>query len=747
MRISRIFLFIFALWVSVAISAQTRISKAGDRSSASADSIGNGGNSSRMSRNNGWGRDTTTVDKSVPVGIFQWTIDQRLGTATPTENRDTVPHQFQNWNNTDGMNGEYSMLGNLGSPRLSRIYLNRQDNMPLMFLQPLDYFNQPLGEFRFTNTLSPVTNLAYHKCGTRQTGQDRFKAFFASNINKISGVGFDVDYLYGRGYYNNQANSQLGGKFFGYYRGEKYDMHAFIRANHAKMQENGGIERDEYITYPQSFPQKYSSKDIPTTLDQLWNRTDNQMYYLTHRYNVGYYQEREIPDSLRPTMPSDADLLKQLSDSIQTVLKQDSVQRMLAIDSLQKAWQATVIMPSDFVPVVSFIHTMQVDNMHHTLYGEGNHHKYFTNNYYADYGNPASLRDKSNAIIVRNTVGLQMREGFKKWVKMGLTLFATHEFRKYDIPFITDEISRKSYREGSHLSVGGVINKTSGSLLHYNVTGEVYVLGPNLLDYNVDGRGDLNFRLRRDTVAVQLHAYIKRQDPGFFYHHYHSKYTWYDNTNLKSEMKERVEGTLALKRTRTSLTAGFENINNYTYFAMQNKLLEGKDPSSTRSSDYTHDVTVRQSSKGARIFSATLRQDLKLGPLHWDNEFTFQKSTNEEILPLPALNVYSNAYLLFHVVKILRIQMGGDLRYFTRYYAPDYAPTVGQFALQDESTPRIKCGNYPIVNVYVNAYLKRFRFYVAFNHVNAGSGHQFLAPHYPIDPRALHFGLSWNFFD
>ena len=33
--------------------------------------------------------------------------------------------------------------------------------------------------------------------------------------------------------------------------------------------------------------------------------------------------------------------------------------------------------------------------------------------------------------------------------------------------------------------------------------------------------------------------------------------------------------------------------------------------------------------------------------------------------------------------------------------------------------------------------------------VNAGSGksNYFLAPHYPINPRMIKFGLSWNFFD
>ena len=128
-------------------------------------------------------------------------------------------------------------------------------------------------------------------------------------------------------------------------------------------------------------------------------------------------------------------------------------------------------------------------------------------------------------------------------------------------------------------------------------------------------------------------------------------------------------------------------------------------------------------------------------------EVTYQKTSNKDVLPLPDLSVYSNLYLLFHIAKILRVQLGGDVRYWTSYYAPDYSANIGQFAVQDASLQRVKVGNYPIVNVYLNMHLKRCRIYLAMNHVNAGSGHYFWAPHYPVNPRNFHFGVSWNFFN
>lgn len=77
-----------------------------------------------------------------------------------------------------------------------------------------------------------------------------------------------------------------------------------------------------------------------------------------------------------------------------------------------------------------------------------------------------------------------------------------------------------------------------------------------------------------------------------------------------------------------------------------------------------------------QVFSARLNQNFKFGILHWDNEVAYQKTSNQDILPLPDLSAYSNLYIVFRIAKVLRVQLGGDVRYFTEYYAPDYAPIM-----------------------------------------------------------------------
>ena len=688
-----------------------------------------------------WGRDTTQEEKIIPIGSFAWKIDERFGNVTPAP-MDTLPDNFQNFNLTAGPTGQYNFLGNLGSPRLSRLFMDRRPYSNFIFADPFDYFYTPVNEFLFVNTLSPLTNLSYHSCGSKQDGEDRLRATFASNINKIAGIGFKVDYLYGRGYYNSQATSLFNGTLFGYYRGDRYDMHAWISVNHMRMGENGGIEDDNYITHPEDFTRSFGSRDIPTVLTQNWNRNEDQTYYLTHHYNAGFYKAIELPDSLKPVMPADSVLLAGLRDSLrQEYAKADTLRQRVVMDSLREDFMARQDVPQEFVPVTSFIHTLRIRNAKHTVYS------YDTpENYYADlyYGDPNHMSDRTRGYSVKNTLGISLLEGFNKWAKAGLTAFASHEYRHFSLPdLVGGNVISRGYSE-NNISVGGQLSKREGKTLHYDVTGEVVLLGEDLGQFDVDGKADLNFPLFKDTVQLAVRAFVKNLNPSFYMRHYHSQFAWWDN-DLDKEFRTRIEGTLSLERTRTRLTVGVENIKNYAYFATD------KVPYANEGGDlagYSNRVSVKQYGNSVQVFSAKLNQDFKWGILHWENELAYQKTSHEDILPLPDLSAYSNLYIVFRIAKVLRVQLGGDVRFFTEYYAPDYAPIIQQFTVQSPET-RVKLGNYPICNAYVNLHLKHCRLYVNVNHVNAGTGNMrsFLVPHYPINPLNIHFGLSWNFFN
>lgn len=700
----KIFLLItVALIVSSTLSAQNTLqNQFGNQFGGSASGAG-----SNLYDRNGNPIDTTSVidASTIPIGLSSWTIDKRFGNMTVVP-IDTLQTGFQSSNDVGGPTGHYSALGNLGAPRIAHVFFEREDFSQLFFTDPYSQnFIRP-DNVVFTNTKSPFTNLTYYKQGSSRDGEERFKAYFAMNANKRMGFGFNIDYTYGRGKYSNQSTALFNGDLFAYYHGDKYNMHFSFINNNMKMAENGGITDEGYIRYPLEMAEggkTYSSGEIPVNLKNIWNHNTGYHGFLTHRYNLGFYKDN--PD---------------VNDTVHTEI---------------------------FVPVTSFIHTVQVDinKRRYISYDEDQNAKYFHNNFLTDQD-----RDVTDQLIVRNMFGLSLREGFNKWAKAGLTAFVTHEYRRFTM---TDTITGQpgqrfmtDYKENV-VSVGGQLIKEQGKLLHYNVMGEIALLGEDIGQFTIEGKGDLNFRLFKDTVRLEANAYIKNLNQPFYYRHFHSKHHWWDQ-DLSKTMRTRIEGKLSIDRWRTQLKAGVENITNYTYLDNVAVKKTQTDAGGTETVTYLNEAAVRQHSGNIQIFSATLRQDFKWGILHLDNEVTFQKSSNQEVLPLPDLVLYHNLYLKFKLAKVLRIELGGDLRYYTEYYAPDYMPALGQFYLQNKET-RYKLGGYPLVNGYINIHLKRTRFFIEMYNLVQGEGKRsyFQIPKYPLNPRLLKFGISWYFFD
>ena len=183
-----------------------------------------GTDSNRYDRN-GNPIDTTAVNdaSTIPIGLNSWRVDERFGNIIETP-VDTIQHAFQNTNDTGGPTGHYTYLGNLGAPRISHVFFERKSASQEFFTDPYDFTVKGASDVVYTNTKSPFTNLTYYKQGDGRYGEERFKAYFAVNVNKRLGFGFDIDYTYGRGKYANQSTALFNGNLFAYYQGDKYDL-------------------------------------------------------------------------------------------------------------------------------------------------------------------------------------------------------------------------------------------------------------------------------------------------------------------------------------------------------------------------------------------------------------------------------------------------------------------------------------------------------------------------------------------
>lgn len=739
--------------------------------------------------------DSLGTDKEIPKGIRVWTVDERFG-DTKAAVVDTLQHMYMNSTFTEGLRGEYNTLGNMGTARLNRIFIDRRNTQGnFIFTEPYDYIVNPVSDFHFTNTYSPITNITLNSCGDKVTGEDDFKAMFAVNANKRLGAGFRFDYKYGRGYYNAQSTSHFKYTMWASYLGDRYQAHFLFSTNHEKMTENGGITNDDYIKHPEIYTESFATNEIPTVLEQNWNRLDNQHIFFTHRYNVGFSRkvkmtEEEIkakkfamaskkenaeenakeearkkakeqgkkfdekaydkqqgakftgrPDGAK--IAGDEPAKDSAAKDIKTDSTRIAVNGKAAADSLlaiqKKNAEDSLFYKSEYVPVTSFIHTVKFDNYRRIYEAYQTPADYYLNEYY-DAGRLTgdSIYDQTKHWHMKNTFAIAMLEGFNKWAKAGLKAFASYDLRHYELP--TMEGGFEKYNEHV-LSVGGQLSKQEGKTLHYNAVAEIGLTGVDAGTLAIDGNVDVNIPFLGDTLQVRGDAFFHRETPSFYYRNYHARHLWWEN-DLDKTIHTRIMGTLSFPKTRTKLRVAVDEIKNYTYFSQSYDITEEGLRTGVM-------VTPMQESGGINLLTAQLEQNFRLGILNWENQFTYQHSSKESVLPVPAFNAYTNLYIKFKVVKVLNVDLGADMRYFTSYEAPDYSPYMGQYTVQGNGENNVKIGNYPIVNVYANVHIKHTRFFVMMSHINAGQGDKnyFFAPHYPMNERVFRIGVSWNFFN
>lgn len=739
--------------------------------------------------------DSLGSDKEIPKGIRVWTVDERFG-DTKAAVVDTLQHMYMNSTFTEGLRGEYNTLGNMGTARLNRIFIDRRNTQGnFIFTEPYDYIVNPVSDFHFTNTYSPITNITLNSCGDKVTGEDDFKAMFAVNANKRLGAGFRFDYKYGRGYYNAQSTSHFKYTMWASYLGDRYQAHFLFSTNHEKMTENGGITNDDYIKHPEIYTESFATNEIPTVLEQNWNRLDNQHIFFTHRYNVGFSRkvkmtEEEIkakkfamaskkenaeenakeearkkakeqgkkfdekayekqqgakftgrPDGAK--IAGDEPAKGSAAKDIKTDSTRIAVNGKAAADSLlaiqKKNAEDSLFYKSEYVPVTSFIHTVKFDNYRRIYEAYQTPADYYLNEYY-DAGRLTgdSIYDQTKHWHMKNTFAIAMLEGFNKWAKAGLKAFASYDLRHYELPTMKGGFEK--YNEHV-LSVGGQLSKQEGKTLHYNAVAEIGLTGVDAGTLAIDGNVDVNIPFLGDTLQVRGDAFFHRETPSFYYRNYHARHLWWEN-DLDKTIHTRIMGTLSFPKTRTKLRVAVDEIKNYTYFSQSYDITEEGLRTGVM-------VTPMQESGGINLLTAQLEQNFRLGILNWENQFTYQHSSKKSVLPVPAFNAYTNLYIKFKVVKVLNVDLGADMRYFTSYEAPDYSPYMGQYTVQGNGENNVKIGNYPIVNVYANVHIKHTRFFVMMSHINAGQGDKnyFFAPHYPMNERVFRIGVSWNFFN
>lgn len=623
---------------------------------------------------------------------YSWTASQPLGLRVPSS-IDTLQYNYHREFVPSMASDAWASTGNFGCAGINQIFFERKESSEFIFADALEHWIPNADNQKFYNTRIPMTLLSYSWGGGRESGQDRLKGIFSGNAGKRIQVGAMLDYLYSKGGYDRQALKDFVWGFSGSYTGDRYELQASVATFNSVNHESGGIKDDAYITDPASLQggdPNIDAKAIPVNLSSAFSRVKGSQFRMNHRYKVGYYEEEQVNDS--------------------------TINRT-------------------YIPVSSFIWTFDYKTNTHKFVNENatEDGEYFENSYLSVDG----TNEETKYWRIRNTIGIDMLEGFNKYAKFGLSAYATHEVRRYTqvcdtmltssykpenlTPFPEFDIEPKTIE--NLLWVGGQLTKQRGSILTYGATAQFGIVGSVAGDIDVSGHLSTHIPLLGDTVSIVGEGFFRNTEASFLLKNYISNHFAWKNDFGKIR-RFRVGGRIEIPRFGTTLSAGVENLQNYVYF---NTL-----------------ALPEQEGGSVQVFSASLSQNFRLGILHWNNRLTYQTSSNESVLPLPKLAVYSDLFLSFTVSKVLKINLGVDCNYYTNYYAPAYQPSTMSFYNQTEK----KLGNYPFMNAYADMKLSKTRFFVMYSHLNQGmfgGNNYFAALHYPMNPSRFQLGISVDF--
>ncbi len=160
---------------------------------------------------------------------------------------------------------------------------------------------------------------------------------------------------------------------------------------------------------------------------------------------------------------------------------------------------------------------------------------------------------------------------------------------------------------------------------------------------------------------------------------------------------------------------------------------------------YYDSLMMPQQLKSYQYVQLQVKKAFKLGKFHLLNQIYMQQNTEKEIMRLPYLFTYQSLYFQSYAFKkALNLRTGFDVRYYPKTQSYNYDAASSQFYLSNKSF-----GDYPIIDFFLTASLKRAVLMLKVDHLNQGFWNKgyYMVEGYPLPDRVVKIGLRWAFYD
>lgn len=621
-------------------------------------------------------------------------IDANTGIPRQVNLLDTVAMSTHNYVAPERRSLGVAYAGNANQPWQSRIFFDRAAEMPdFVALSGYQKMLYTPDNVLFYDTKKPLTFVHYRKNFTDNVLEEVLNGTLSLNLGKRINLGVSADHASALGYYTNNKSRNLDYRIFGSYQSDRYDLWAYIANDYYKQMEYGGISDMSYITNPDQYSNgrvKISSLDIPVVINQgLYNRIRNGHGYLSHRYKLGYRKTvttapkpsngsnpmgsdlaplsgSEIPNE--PSQPRDSSIFVPVGSISHQLHYNKSSRRMIAPgggDTWAKLWGE----PVANVPAQSTTSTT----------ASGSEENATTAVFIPN--------DLTELKVLKNTLALSLLEGFRPWVKAGLTAYLrTENYWAYALDANTRQ-HETSERFFSAFA-GGELARQTGKGLNFSARAELGILGKDLGALRIEGDLRSKFSLLGKDFGLRLDGRLLNFRPAYYAVHNRHTWAWEDkdlNFTRRLELGARADlssfGTWAEIRTAS--------IQNHIY--------------------WSQDAKAQQSSDLIQMSMLRAGHAHNIGFLGWSLEGAYQLSSNSDIIAVPSLSLRGDLYFDFMIAKVLQVQLGAEAYWHSSYKAPVYHPLVMQFVNQSKTEIG---GKAPLMNAYANFRMRTTRFYV-----------------------------------
>ncbi|CAH0235525.1 hypothetical protein SRABI27_02587 [Pedobacter sp. Bi27] len=512
-----------------------------------------------------------------------------------------------------------------------------------------------------------------------------FRAIHTQNIKKNWNVGVNFNRGDSRGFYARQRGDNLNVAVFSWYQSpsKRYNMWASAIFNTMRAYENGSTVATGLFDPDYT---KIAREAEPVNLSDSRNLYRKNTVFLKQTYYVGRIDtSANVNNAVLPT--------NKVSYTFE--YNNDS------FDFYKNGTDVNHVLPPG---IASTIFT-----------NDSTHVQHIKNEFIYSF----FLRPKNSSVIKNELkVDAGVRHDYYKHEYFGIKQDATNYER-----------SRFAHQ---NITILGAAGYRFSNNIDFNLDVQQILQGENAGDYLYEAKSKI--LLGKTIGRIELGAYVQNQSPAAIFNYYHGNHYQWTNSDFKNTKIANLSFNYINDKYGFTAGAKYFLTSNYVYFA----------------ADHTNGTTAilpKQATADISLIRLDVSKKSRFGKFVMENYIAYQKTDKNAVLRTPELYTYNSIYFDNTFFKVLKANVGFDVRYNSEYGNYLYSPATAQFYI-DERNPT-NLASKPVIDVFFKANLKRANIFVKYDFVNQGlfQPGYYTVNRYPMQDALLKFGVSWNFYD